>query len=68
MAKPKKNNHLNIQPVPREAIAAVECEEDIVELVRREPEWPIPMTVQRRLREIFTHFTGASPREPKGSV
>ena len=47
MAKPKKNNHLNIQPVPREAIAAVGCEEDFVELLRRELQCPIPMTVQR---------------------
>ena len=46
MAKQKKNNHSIIQPVPREAIAAERGEEDFVELLRRELEWPIPMNVQ----------------------
>ena len=46
MAKQKKNNHLVIPPVPREAIAAVRGEEEFVELLRRELEWPIPMSVQ----------------------
>ena len=58
MAKQKKNNHSDIQPVPREAIAAVGCEEDFVELLRRELEWPIPMTVQR-LADV------AIPHDPK---
>jgi len=43
MAKPKKPNHIEIPPVPPEAIAAVRCEEVFVELVRRGLEWPIPM-------------------------
>ncbi len=47
MAKQKKNNRSDIKPLPREAIAAVECEENFVELLRRELEWPVPMTVQR---------------------
>jgi len=34
MAKQKKNNHSDIQPVPCEAIAAVGCEEDFVELLQ----------------------------------
>ena len=47
MARQKKNNHSIIPPVPREAIASVRGEEDFVELLRREREWPIPMNVQR---------------------
>ena len=43
MAKPKKTNHIEIPPVPREAIAAVRGEQDFVELLRRELEWPIRM-------------------------
>jgi len=43
MAKQKKTNHIEIPPVPREAIADVRGEEDFVELLRRELEWPIPM-------------------------
>jgi hypothetical protein len=47
MAKQKKNNHSAIQPVPREAIAAAESEEDFIERLRRKSEWPIRMAVQR---------------------
>jgi hypothetical protein len=47
MAKQKKTHHIDIPPVPREAIAAVRGEEDFVELLRRELEWPIPMNVER---------------------
>jgi len=36
MAKQKKNNQLDALPVPREAIAAVQGEEDFIELLRRE--------------------------------
>jgi len=43
MAKQKEPNYIEIPPVPREAIAAVRREEDFVELLRRELEWPIPM-------------------------
>jgi len=43
MAKQKKTNHIEIPPVPREAIAAVRGEEDFVEMLRRELAWPIPM-------------------------
>jgi hypothetical protein len=32
----KKNNNVDIHPVPREAIAPVRGEEDFVELLRRE--------------------------------
>jgi len=47
MAKPKKTHHTDIPPVPREAIAAVRGEEDFLEVLRRELEWPIPMNVER---------------------
>jgi len=43
MAKQRKPNHIEIPPVPREAIAAVRGEEDFVALLRQELEWPIPM-------------------------
>jgi len=43
MATSKETNHIEIPPVPREAIAAVRCEEDFVELLRQELEWPIRM-------------------------
>jgi hypothetical protein len=44
---------VEIKPVPRETIAAVRAEEDFVELLLREIEWPIPMSVQR-LAEVAT--------------
>ncbi|NOR05240.1 MAG: hypothetical protein GQ575_02910 [Deltaproteobacteria bacterium] len=44
---------VEIKPVPREAIAAVRAEEDFVELLLRELEWPIPMSVQR-LADVAT--------------
>jgi hypothetical protein len=47
MANQKKNNHSIIPPVPREAISTVQAEEDFIELLRRELEWPIPINVQR---------------------
>ena len=43
MAKQKKTNHIEIPPVPREAIRAVREEEDFVELVRRGLVRAIPM-------------------------
>jgi len=43
MAKQKKNNYSIIPSVPLEAIAAVRGEEDFVELLWRELEWPSPM-------------------------
>jgi hypothetical protein len=43
MAKQRKTNHIEIPPVPREAIADVREEEDFVELLRRELAWAIPM-------------------------
>jgi len=43
MVKKKKTNHIEIPPVPREAIAEVRGEEDFVELLRRGLAWPIPM-------------------------
>jgi len=55
MAKQKKNNHSVIPPVPREAIAAVRGEEDFVELLRRDLEWPIPMSVQRLADVAIPH-------------
>jgi len=42
MAKQKKTNHIEISPVPREAIGALRGEEDLVELLLRELEWPSP--------------------------
>jgi hypothetical protein len=42
MAKQKKNNHSDIQPVAREAIAAVGNKEDFVELLRRGLECSFP--------------------------
>jgi len=72
MAKQKKNNHSDIQPVPREAIAAVGCEEDFVELLRRELEWPIPMTVQRLADVSIPHDLqgdfGFKPEEDRIAV
>jgi len=41
MAKQKKSNLSDIPPVPREAIGNVAGEDDFVELLRRELEWPI---------------------------
>lgn len=55
MAKKKKKDHADIVPVPREAIAGVTCEEDFVELLRRELEWPIPLTVQRLADVAIPH-------------
>ena len=47
MAKQKKKDHSVIPPVPREAIADVGDEEELVDFLRHELEWPIPMNVQR---------------------
>ncbi|MCG2778885.1 MAG: hypothetical protein L6406_24675 [Desulfobacterales bacterium] len=47
MAKQKKKNHSVIPPVLGEAIADVGDEEDFVDFLRHELEWPIPMNVQR---------------------
>jgi len=55
MAKQKKTNHTEIPPVPREAIGAVRGEEDFVELLRRELEWPIPMNVERLADVAIPH-------------
>jgi len=55
MAKQKKPNHIEIPPVPREAIADVQGEEDFVELLRRELEWPIPMSVERLADVAIPH-------------
>ena len=55
MAKQKKNTNSVIPPVPREAITAVRGEEDFVELLRRELEWPIPMNVQRLADVTIPH-------------
>ena len=55
MAKQKKKNHSVISPVPREAIADVGDEEDFVDFLRHELEWPIPMNVQR-LADVKVDF------------
>ncbi len=72
MAKQKKNNHSFIPPVPREAIAAVRCEEDFVELLRRELEWPIPVNVQRLADVAIPHDLqqdfGFEPEEDRIAV
>ena len=72
MAKQKKNNHSFIPPVPREAIAAVRCEEDFVELLRRELEWPIPVNVQRLVDVAIPHDLqqdfGFEPEEDRIAV
>jgi predicted nuclease of restriction endonuclease-like (RecB) superfamily len=54
MAKQKKNNHSDIQSVPREAIAAVGCEEDFVELLQpTHPAIPASNLLQKL---SFSHF------------
>lgn len=72
MAEQKKNNHSIIPPVPREAIAAVRGEEDFVELLRRELEWPIPMNVQRLADATIPHDLqrdfGFKPEEDRIAV
>ena len=72
MAKQKKNNQSVIPPVPREAIAAVQGEEDFVELLRRELEWPIPMNVQRLTDVAIPHDLqrdfGFEPEEDRIAV
>jgi len=55
MAKQKKNKQIVIPPVPREAIADVRGEEDFVELLRRELEWPIPMNIERLADVAIPH-------------
>jgi hypothetical protein len=72
MAKQKKNNHPNIPPIPREAIADVQDEEDFVELLRRELEWPIPINVQRLADVAIPHDLqrdfGFKPEEDRIAV
>ena len=72
MAKQKKNNHSDIQPVPREAISTVQGEEDFIELLRRELEWPIPMNVQRLADVTIPHDLqkdfGFKPEEDRIAV
>lgn len=72
MAKQKRNNHSVIPPVPREAIASVRGEEDFVELLRRELEWPIPMNVQRLADVTIPHDLqrdfGFEPKEDRIAV
>ena len=72
MAKQKKSNHSVIPPVHREAIAAVRCEEDFIELLRRELEWPIPMNVQRLADVAIPHDLqqdfGFKPEEDRIAV
>jgi hypothetical protein len=55
MAKKKKKEYADIVPVPREVISGVTCEEDFIELLRRELEWPIPLTVQRLADVAIPH-------------
>ena len=47
MAKKKKNNHPLIDPVPREAITDIGGEENFVDFLRHELDWPIPATIER---------------------
>jgi hypothetical protein len=71
VAKQRKNNYLDVPPVPSEAIAAVGGEEDFVELLRRELEWPIPMTVQRLADVAIPHELkefGFNPEEDRIAV
>ena len=72
MAKPKKTHQIDIPPVPREAIAAVRGEEDFVELLRRELEWPIPMNVERLADVSIPHDLqsdfGFKPEEERIAV
>jgi hypothetical protein len=72
MAKQKKTHHIDIPPVPREAIAAVRVEEDFVELLRRELEWPIPMNVERLADVSIPHDLqsdfGFKPEEERIAV
>ena len=72
MAKQKKTNHIEIHPVPREAIGAVRGEEDFVELLRRELDWPIPMSVERLADVAIPHDLqsdfGFKPEEERIAV
>lgn len=72
MVKQRKNNPSVSPPVPREAIAAVRGEEDFVELLRRELEWPIPMNVQRLADVAIPHDLqrdfGFKPEEDRIAV
>jgi hypothetical protein len=72
MAKQKKTHHIDIPHVPREAIGAVRGEEDFVELLRRELEWPIPMSVERLADVSIPHDLqsdfGFKPEEERIAV
>jgi hypothetical protein len=72
VGKPKKNNHSVIPPVRRKAIAEVRGEEDFVELLRRELEWPIPMNVQHLADVVIPHDLqgdfGFKPEEDRIAV
>jgi hypothetical protein len=72
MAKQKKINQLDVLPVPREAIAAVQGEEDFIELLRRELEWPIPINVERLADVAIPHDLqrdfGFKPEEDRIAV
>ncbi len=67
-----KMKPVEIKPVPREAVAAVRAEEDFVELLRRELEWPIPMNVQRLADVAIPHDLqrdfGFKPEEDRIAV
>ncbi|MCB5260196.1 MAG: hypothetical protein LHW48_06960, partial [Candidatus Cloacimonetes bacterium] len=47
MNKKKQKNQNTIRPVQKDSIAEVRCEEDFVEFLRRELEWPIPYNIQK---------------------
>ena len=55
MAKKKKKNHPLINPVPREAIADIGGEEDFVDFLRHELDWPIPAAIERFEDIVIPH-------------
>jgi hypothetical protein len=50
-----KSNNSDIKPIPRESIAEIRGEEDFVEFLRRELEWPIPIHIDRLEDVVISH-------------
>lgn len=67
-----KSGNSEWQPVPRDAIAEVHGEEDFIELLRRELEWPIPMNVLGLVEVAIPHDLqrdfGFTPEEDRIAV
>jgi hypothetical protein len=72
MNKRKIKDQAVIRPVQKEAISEIRAEEDFVEFLRRELEWPIPYNIQKLSDVTIPHDLqrdfGFNPAEDRIAV